>query len=443
MTTGRTRAWCRRRGWRVLVAVLSISTALLPGTGPSVASAGPFAGTLDSTFDGDGRVTTSFVNGGPLKSGAESVVIQQDGRIVAAGYVTQGIDGTDEFALARYLADGQLDPMFGMGGKVITSMSPSQDRASAIATQPDGKIVVVGFAMNVNPSHADFAVVRYLADGTLDPSFSSDGKLTTAVSANDYDHARAIAVQQDGKIVVAGDSGLGATQRFALARYLPDGQLDPTFGNAGIVTTALGGHAFIEAVAIQTDGKIVVAGGANTEIALARYLENGQLDPQFGNGGTTITPKAGNHSATSMALQNNGMIVVGVSPWGYEGFIVMRYQGNGALDQTFGQAGIATTPIVPSQYATARAVSAHVKGTIVVVGTAHTGSTGAIGLARFLPTGQLDKSFGKGGVVATLFKGASAGAVALAIDKSKRIVVAGSASASNDTRDFALARYLD
>jgi uncharacterized delta-60 repeat protein len=425
---------------RVVVAMLSISIVLLQWPGPGIAVAEP--GDLDSSFDGDGRVTTSFAGQGPLLSAAHDVVVQQDGRIVAAGFVTQGPESTRDFALTRYLTDGQLDPTFGTGGRVITSIGPEDDMPGGMALQADGKLVVVGSSFNLNPTRDDFSVVRYLPNGTLDPSFSSDGKLMTAVSATATDMARAVAIQPDGKIVAAGYARIGTQERFALTRYLKDGQLDPAFGNGGIVTTAFGaGHATASTVAIQPDGRIVLAGQVDGDVALARYLENGQLDPQFGNGGKKITVMFGHNGATSISVQDNGMIVVGAVSASVDGFILMRYQSFGALDHTFGSFGIATTPIVAGQKAIVTAVSMHAKNTIVAAGFTSTGSSSAMALARYLPNGQLDPQFGSKGTVVTPFKADYAKVYGLAFGKNNVIVAAGDAS-GNGSSDFAVARYL-
>jgi uncharacterized delta-60 repeat protein len=222
-------------------------------------------GDLDTSFGSTGKVLTVFFDG----SAASAVAIQSDGKIVVAGS-----------ALVRYNADGTLDTTFGDQGKVTTFC------CGALAIQPDGKIVGAGVS-GVSPGNVDFALVRYLPNGTLDTTFSGDGTVTTDFGNGRLDGAWAIVLQPDGKIVVVGASrveGDSASEDVALARYLPNGSLDATFSGDGKVLTDLGsGEGDVAtAVALQPDGKIVVAGFTHRgDFALARYLSNGTLDTTF------------------------------------------------------------------------------------------------------------------------------------------------------------------
>ena len=206
------------------------------------------------------------------------------------------------------ISAGDLDSTFGTGGKSTTDFS-SSEYAHAVAVQADGKVVAAGTASvggtpNVN---YDFAVFRYNANGSLDTSFDSDGKVTTRISNDyhNYDAAYAVAIQTDGRIVVAGSSDLGGGS-FALVRYNPDGSLDASFGSAGIViSTTIYGAIFD--IAIQPDGKIV-AGGSN--FTIVRYNPNGSLDASFGTGGIVTTSFGMDvQEAYSVAVQTDGKIV--------------------------------------------------------------------------------------------------------------------------------------
>jgi uncharacterized delta-60 repeat protein len=266
-------------------------------------------GRLDATFSGDGKATTDFTHHGDYAYG---VAIQTDGTIVAAG-ATGGANR--KFALARYTVDGSLDTSFGGDGKVKTDFTRGFDEADGVAIQTDGKIVAAGFSGGAN---GKFALARYKANGILDPSFGSDGKVVTDFSSHD-DYAIGLAIQGNGKIVAAG----GTTRdfyRFALARYNTDGTLDPTFSKDGRVTTNFSASADeAHAVAIQSDGKIIAAGHANGErngrFALARYNSHGHLDPTFGGDGRVTTGfTAGFDSVYGVAIQADGRIVAaGVS----------------------------------------------------------------------------------------------------------------------------------
>ena len=208
---------------------------------------------------------------------------RRTGRIVAAG-----VAGS-EFALARYNADGSLDTSFGDGGKVTTGFDPADvtdDRVAEIVLQPDGKIVAAGTIYN--GSNYDFALARYDPDGSLDSGFGAGGTVTTALGPN-HDFASALALQPDGKIVVGGLSEQLSGDGFALARYNADGSLDMNFGTLGTTLTRPSGWA--EAIVLQPDGRILAGGwiwaGSDDDynFGVVRYRANGALDASFGAGG--------------------------------------------------------------------------------------------------------------------------------------------------------------
>ena len=214
-------------------------------------------GSLDTSFGAGGKVTTAL---GSSFDYGYSLALQPDGKIVVCGQI-----GGD-FGLVRYNTDGSLDTSFDGDGKVITALGPAEDSGQSVAIQPDGKIVAAG--RSSNGINFDFAVVRYNPDGSLDTSFNGDGKVTTAVGPSD-DHAWGVALQSDGKIVVCGET----RGNFALVRYNADGSLDTSFGEDGKTTTDIGSTNDLGlAVAIQSDGKIVVAGKGGGGFAVARYI---------------------------------------------------------------------------------------------------------------------------------------------------------------------------
>src|SRR6266705_1516243 len=246
-------------------------------TSPS--TAGP--GALDPSFGSGGIVVTDF--NGSIDDAAFAVAVQPDGKILAAGYVFSSAATNYDFALARYLPDGSLDATFGTDGRVVTDFSAgggifaNNDGASSAALQSDGKIIVAG-ASTHELTFQDFAMARYNPDGSLDAGFGNGGKAELSFFNNaDIDFISGVALQPDGKIVVAGVTTT-ATRDFALARYNPDGRLDLTFGVSGKVVTDLGNvdnNAF--AMALQPDGRIVIAGqvqpnSSSSDFALARYL---------------------------------------------------------------------------------------------------------------------------------------------------------------------------
>jgi uncharacterized delta-60 repeat protein len=265
-------------------------------------------GSLDATFSGDGKQTTDF---GGSEFG-QAVAVQLDGKIVVGG------DAHGDFALARYSADGSLDTTFSGDGKQTIDFGAGYDAASDVAIQADGKVVAVG------PGGGDFALARFTPDGSLDTTFSDDGKQTTDFAASD-DAAAAVAIQPDGRIVAVGYAGL----EFALARYSADGRLDATFSSDGKQTTAFGGlwGDAASGVALRPDGKIVAVGSCcatdlGGDFALARFSADGSLDTSFSGDGRQGTDfDGGDDAARDVAIQSNGKIVVagGTSPGGEAG----------------------------------------------------------------------------------------------------------------------------
>jgi uncharacterized delta-60 repeat protein len=276
------------------------------------------AGSLDTTFSSDGMQTTDL--GG--NDGAWGVALQEDGKIVVAGSSVAAGSSDSDFALARYnVADGSLDESFGVGGKVITDLGSGSDGAWGVAIQ-DGKIVVAGSSVAAGSSDSDFALARYSIDGSLDTTFSSDGKETTDFGGGDL--SQDIAIQADGKIVAVGSSLPSVPTSdfgdFALARYNTNGSLDTSFSGDGEQTTSLDVEDYGWAVAIQADGRIVVAGRsapdftvAGPDFGLARYETNGSLDTSFSGDGKQTTDFGGTEAAdwaSGVAIQPDGNIVV-------------------------------------------------------------------------------------------------------------------------------------
>jgi uncharacterized delta-60 repeat protein len=397
-------------------------------------------GDLDPTFDGDGKVTTQFI----FNDEAHAVAIQPDGKIVAAGFTVCNpcAEPTEprDFALARYNSDGSLDPTFDGDGKVTTDFGANVDQAFAVAIQPDGKIVAGGFAWI---SGADFALARYNADGSLDPSFDGDGKVTTRYGFGSS-QIYGLAIQGDGKIVAAG-YGASNVQDFFLARYTSNGSLDPSFDGDGMVTFLGFGpnHNQAHAVTIQPDGKIVAAGCANclsssSNFALTRLNTNGSRDFSFDGEGLVITDFGGDvDKARALSLQPDGKVVVAGSAFtGQPVFALARYQTDGALDPTFDDDGRVTTQFGNGQEAEGVAIQRD--GKIVAAGVTCTFClpSSDFGVARYNIDGSLDTIFSGDGKVITDFGFANDHAFAVALQGDGKIVAAGVADG-----EFALARY--
>jgi len=249
------------------------------------------------------------------------VVLQPDGKIIAAGTVFVdfiiGESSDTDFALARYNPDGTPDATFGNGGQVSTDFVGMEDDAFSVLIQPDGKIVAVGSANNP-ATYYDFAAVRYLSNGTIDTTFGVAGKVSTDFGDQNFDRAHSAALQPDGRIVAAGFaiSQNGGVQNFAVARYTSSGVLDTTFSRDGITQIDFGSCCqSAYQVLLQSDGKIIPVGYANTEdsdsdFLLARLNPRGSLDTTFGVGGKVRTSFGDlNGGANGAALQSDGKIV--------------------------------------------------------------------------------------------------------------------------------------
>jgi uncharacterized delta-60 repeat protein len=404
-------------------------------------------GSLDNSFDVDGKLTTDFSSG----AYASSLAIQKDGKIVVAGWAINPNPNTFniDFALVRYNSNGTLDNTFDKDGKLTTDFNGYDDFANSMAIQADGKIVITGQAINPNTFTNDFALVRYNSNGTLDNTFDKDGKLTTDFNGGD-DLAYSMAIQTDGKIVVAGQAYNSTTgyNDYALARYNSNGTLDNSFDKDGKLTGLDFGVTQFTAIAIQTDGKIVVAGTAGGDFALARYNSNGSLDNSFDKDGKLTTDfNGGDDFAYSMAIQPNGKIVVAGRAFnptiGNYDFALARYYSNGSLDNSFDKDGKLTGFYLPgiTQFT---AIAIQADGKIVAAGWARNPNTfnNDIALARYNSNGSLDNSLDKDGKLTTDFNGGDDLAYSMAIQADGKIVVAGQAyNSTTGNNDIALARF--
>jgi uncharacterized delta-60 repeat protein len=419
--------------------VVGIITTLfwLTGAAPVLAQ----AGTLDTTFSGDGKVATNFTPRGDF---IWATALQADGKIVAAGGAGVGTGGAGTFALARYDTDGTLDSAFGGDGRVVTQMTLKPDVIQAVAIQADQKIVAAG---RVGGSGGRYGLARYNPNGTLDMSFGGDGKVMTNLTTR-WDHAWGVAIQPDGKIVVVGASGVGGGA-FSALRYNPGGTLDTSFSSDGkVITHFTTGDDWAWDVALQADGKIVVGGVAgaprsNKSVALVRYNANGSLDTSFGGDGKVmrnLTP--GWDDASGIEIQADGKLVTAGATGGFGGqLLVLRIEADGTPDTTFSGDGKAATNFTArDDFAWDLALQAD--GKIVAAGTAGIGTTGAgsFAVARYGSNGVLDTTFSGDGKVATNVTPRVDVATAVAIQADGAIVVGGEVGGSGGR--FGVVRYL-
>jgi uncharacterized delta-60 repeat protein len=371
---------------------------------------------LDTSFGVGGRVST------PGEGDARAVLVESGGRIVAVGRRAVGVNFHFQFGAAGYDAAGNLDSGFGTGGIATTSLGGSDDEAFDAADDRDGGFVAVGRTDVAGPINTDFAVARYTADGQPSPAFPTGGFVKTDVAGRD-DGAKAVAVQPDGKIVAAGFAQTSPINvDFAVVRYNPDGTLDHSFGGDGIVTTDLGDLGDgANAVAIQPDGKIVAVGVSGENVALVRYLPGGQLDPSFGGTGTVVSDLGFDDVANGVAITSGGTILIAgtrLGPHTNLDAFVASYGPSGKLNLGFGDFGIADTDLSGGDdFGNDLALDSH--GDIVVVGSASSSTVTDMALLRYRTDGALDTS------LTTDFHGAGDFGNALAIDAQGRILAAG------------------
>lgn len=463
----------------------------------------PSAGALDPTFGSGGTV---FKDYGVIDPNAASAGVRalftypasdavNAGKVLGAGYVsTPNVTHTgSDFAVMRYNADGTPDATFGTNGITITDFNTkpndsfgSNDYVFCLAVDGGGRIVVGSTEHLVMTSSTsgvqvpDFALARYTPAGQLDtdpvtgfgPANAATGlrpgKFTTTfpggTATTNGSTARAVAVQPDGKLVVAGQAYSAAgSQDFALARYNDDGSLDPSFGSNGnglVTTPILAGADYARAMVLQADGRIVLAGsasnGSDLDFAAARYNPNGTLDATFGTNGkvtTAITvkaptpkkrnapaPPAADDEAVGLVQDAAGQFTLAGytvnTSTGQKDTALVRYTPGGALDTSFSSGGKVVTDLGGNDIG--RALVLQPDGKLVVAGSVTTATTGEdFALARYNPNGALDGTFGTNGKVTTAITTSGDSVMALTLQPDGRIVAGGYAG-----RGFAVARYL-
>jgi uncharacterized delta-60 repeat protein len=395
-------------------------------------------GALDPSFGTGGKVTTKV---GSTNDYGNALVRAPDGRLVVAGSSIDSVT-LGNFALARYNANGSLDTSFNGTGKVTTAIGPSWDSANALVRQPDGKLVAAGDTDN--GSNFDLALARYNPNGSLDTSFNGTGKVTTAIGSSD-EHAYALALQPDGKLVVAGRSNSGSNDDFALARYNPNGSLDTSFNGTGKVTTTIGSaDDAAHALAVQPDGKLVAAGDTRINgqlvVALARYNPNGSLDTSFNGTGKVTTAIGGSSAAHALVLRSDGKLVIaGTGTNGSQFlFALARYNPNGSLDTSFNGTGKVTTAIGSIQDV-AEGLVLQPDGKMAAAGYSYVGSRRVFALARYNPNGSLDTGFNGTGKVTTAIAQDDQ-ATGLMLQQDGKLVAAGYGS-NGSQQVFELVRY--
>lgn len=395
-------------------------------------------GTLDLTWAGTGKQLTAV--GGNLDE-AYAMAIQADGKIVLAGECASST--VVNFCAVRYNTDGSLDTGFNGTGKVISPTGSATSGARGVAIQADGKIVLAGYCFS--GSNQDFCVLRLNSNGSLDNTFNGSGKAITPVGSSS-DFATAVAVQIDGRIVVAGACDNGTRFDFCAARYTANGSLDSSFNGSGKVVTTNGNFEGIaSALAIQADGRIVLVGTCgSTSFCGVRYNVNGSLDTTAnGSGQFGANPGGRVDQANAIAIQADGKLVVAGSC--YSGtandFCVVRFDGaNASLDFGFSGTWRVITPVGNSG-GLANAAFVQPDGKIVLAGLCNNGGNFDFCAVRYNANGTLDSGFNGSGKLLTPIGNGFDRASAAAIQSDGKIVLAGSCARSSGGNVFCNARY--
>lgn len=395
---------------------------------------------MDAGFGNGGKllVDLSGADEGTIMETLTDMALQSDGKIVATG------DVCSAFGLVRYDDDGSLDTSFGVGGRVLSTIGRSAT-SRAIALQDDGKYVVAGSSWN-GDLHV-FTVARYLPSGALDPGFGIDGVAMAAAGARDS-QAVDVVVQPDGKILAAGraERADDYVDSFALVRWLADGSLDPSFGSNGVVTATPGNRDGVtRSVALQDDGSIIVGGGVETgsdqltKMAVIRFFSDGGRDDFFGIGGEAVIGVAGSSLVEDLLIRPDDRIVVigHTRRSGTMEMIVAELQWYGRLDGTFGSDGIARPPFGQTD-AVAVAGALQSDGAIVIGGWVESGGfIDTVGV-RLREGGQMDWTFGTGGVVIENLGAQFDGTNAVVIRPGGEVVLGGFGTPGEGRDDFTL-----
>jgi uncharacterized delta-60 repeat protein len=387
-------------------------------------------GALDRSFGGDGTTSTRF----DQYAAVVDIGVRPSGKVVAVGNVgVQRYDAPQYGRIVRYLANGAPDRSFGAGGVVKLGF-----RVSAMALQPDGHVLVIGW------QEGNFLVERFEPDGSIDRSWGRDGNVTTDFGYT-TEYGEGLAVQPDGKVLAIGSSQYD----FAIARYLPDGTLDRSFSKDGRITINFGAYEQGYDLTLYPDGRILATGnslsgpcsggGCSNDISMARLRPNGTLDPSFGGDGKASGVDVGLccEDTYGEAIQPDGKILVAARAWVY------RFEPNGDVDESFGRGGYVEVPFPDEINDQVYDLALQSDGKILAIGTALDAQPSSkvngrwMAVARFGPRGALDKSFGHGGIATTSFGPDGTEGYQGSLTPNGRLVVGGAYS-----HRFAVARYL-
>ncbi len=395
-------------------------------------------GTLDPTFGNGGSVIHSFAAGTDM---ARAVTVQPDGRILVAGY--EQYNPLAPVIVARFNSDGTLDPTFGNGGWATASYASNYSGITyGMVLQPDGRIVTAGYVAT-DVDNDDFCAARFNSDGTLDATFGGDGLVHYGFSENGDHAAHAIALQADGRIVLAGHADLDLDEHIGVMRLNTDGTLDTDFDGDGRVAIELNEERSVEAIAIRSDGRIVLVGTADYTSGFVTQLNSdGSLDTGFGTGGTTLVNMGGQFEGWAVAIQADGKVLVGGNTYGWDqNYALARLNQDGSFDTSFGTGGSVISGFSNIPYNDyGRCLLVQPDGRILLGGATSENSDNAFGVMRFNSDGSLDNGFdGDGQVIHNIVSGYADQPYAMAFQPDGKVVCAGLATSDTGV-DFAIIR---
>ena len=388
------------------------------------------SGVLDTSFGIDGEVVTDIATSVLSIEEAAAVATQSDGKIVVVGITSDLLSLETNIALVRYDADGVLDTTFGDNGQVTTDTGSISDVATSIAIQADGKIVVAG------TDGSDILVVRYDSDGSLDAGFGVAGIVTVEISAG-IDIANAVQIQpDDGKIVIGGVSDQGSAQEdFVLVRLNTDGSLDASFQGDGTVTTDLGAgtdDGITDIVIRADDEEIIAVGTSDTSLAVVAYDSTGDLDATFSDDGILTTDLGTEATANAVTLQTDDEILISGSVESSDGTetdsIVVRIDPDGTLDTSFGTDGVVTADLSATSDDEFTAIAVTADGEILAAGdvvTVDAATDSDFVVVEYDSSGNLDASFGDEGIDVVDFSGTADVVTDMAVEDDGTIVLVG------------------
>lgn len=388
------------------------------------------------------NLDTSFANGvGYITTGIgtkiNSINIQSDGKIIAAGTIE---DSNTRFFITRYDNQGILDTTFGNDGIFTTEIGSKVSNSQILSSvlQSDGKIVVVGFFIDKN-TLKNLVIARLNTDGTLDKTFGKKGITTTLIG--DGSTANAVAIQSNGKIVVTGTAVINGQPNIIIVRYTTVGDVDATFGNQGIVSKVIGVRSFGNSLAIDSFNNILIGGSSSdgltsNKFLLLKYNFSGQLDTTFGNQGIVLTTIGNISEIKDLAIDSNNKIVVaGYNNSDFNVLTIARYTSSGVLDTTFNSNGIQTY----SDLSRADSVIIDSSNNIYVGGFNNITQDSFL-IGKYTSTGSLDNNFGNNGIITNVVENQSI-VNAIAMQTDSKIVSGGNSVDSNNQYYGIIARY--